>query len=622
MNISTKQIADALGVGRKAVLQKAKKEKWRCLMQRGKILWPSELLPEEIKIALSRTGLLTIKKIAAPVVFTEATEAERRTSKLRASIINAYKTSGLGVQEFCEAFNEGFIASVFKTEYGKLLNAKTFYRWLKEFKNAGVAGLTPLYSQSCKKSGAGASLSEDEKECLKKLYLHYNKRSIRQCFLTMKENIVSSVASYATCKRYLQSIGSAADDLYRSGQEVFENKHFPYIKRNRALYKALDQVQGDHHRFDRVVRHNGKIIHPWITSFADVRSGAILGWCVSVNPNSQTILAAYYMMITLFGIPKAVHVDNGKDYKGKTIKGQEQKMKVLDEYGFESEERVIIDGAIVTCGSELIYARPWHGQSKGVQERFYDFLENYYSKNTNNYTGSNTASRVDEQKLYWRALKGKAKREDVTEWPDFVKEVAYWIQWYNTKWKSEADGKKGLTAEQAFLQNLPEQIKRPDPALVQLALTRGEVRTVAENGVRMGGVDYWGEELMGLTGQQVIARVNLVNRNEMLVCDHKGRLLCKAYANVFMESGDMEADNEFVNSVRRGIRQKVREQVGGLSYNAKTMLDIAKEASGIELPSIEQYIPPAIEDAKAAGAENQKTKSKYINYFDADLEVL
>lgn len=621
MNITTKQIADVLGLSRKTVLEKAKRERWQGWLKDGKLSWPIDLLPEEIQLVLSRAGFSGIKKVTAPAVFTEATEAERRTSKLRASIINAYKTSGLGVGEFCIAFNEGLIACGFKTEYGKSLNTKTFYRWLKEFKDTGVAGLTPLYSQSSKKSGAGASLSEDEKECLKKLYLHYNKRSILQCFLTMKKNIPVSSASYATCKRYLQSLSPAALDLYRRGEDVFENNHFPYIKGNKALYKALDKVQGDHHRFDRVVKHNGKIIHPWITSFIDVRSGAVLGWCVSVNPSSQTILAAYYMMITLFGIPKVVHVDNGKDYKGKTIKGQEQKMKVLDEYGFESEERIIIDGAIVTCGSELHYARPYHGQSKGVQERFYNVLENYYSKNTDNYTGSNTASRVDEQKLYWRAFKGKAKREDVTEWPDFVKEVSYWIHWYNTQWISEADGRTGLTAEQAFLQNLPDQIRRPDPALVQLALTRGEVRTVAENGVRMGGVDYWGEELMGLTGQQVIARVNLANHNEMFVCDHKGRLLCKAYANVFMETGNMEADNEFVNSVRRGIRQKVREQVGSLSYNAKTMLDIAKEAAGVELPSINQYIPPAIEEPKAAGAENQKTKSKYINYFDADLEV-
>ena len=221
-------------------------------------------------------------------------------------------------------------------------------------------------------------------------------------------------------------------------------------------------------------------------------------------------------------------------------------------------------------------------------------------------------------------MKGKAKRNDVGSWEDFIKVMTYWVNWYNTEWVSEAKDREGLTPEQAFIQNMPEAIRKPDPATVQLALTRGELRTVRENGVSVGGADYWAEELIGLTAQQVIVRVNLTNRNEALICNHKGQLLCKAYADVFMETGNMEKDNEFVNRVRRDIRQKVKEQsrLTNLKSKPKNMLEIAMEATGVEIPKVEQYIPQIEEESKAAGAEDRQiTKGKYQNYFNIDEEA-
>ena len=622
--VATKEIAEVLDLSKKSILERARKEHWQYMKKKGAMLWLCDKLPAEVQLALIQRGKTLVSETKEPVTFLQATNKERKKAALTAGIINFYKMSNLSVENFCIAFNSGKISAAYRAEYGKELSNRTLYRWLKDFTDTGLSGITPLYSKSGKESGTGSSLTATEKEMLQFFYLDYNKRSIRHCFLSMKANIKESKATYATCRRYLKSLPEAMVDFYQLSQEAFEAKHFPYIERDKKLLKAMDQVQGDHHRIDRVVMHNGKLVIPWITTFADVRSGAILGWCVSINPNSQTILAAYYMMIMRFGIPEMVHVDNGKDYKGKTIKGQKIKMKAVDKDGIEHEEEVIITGAIVTCGSRLQYARAYHGQSKGVQERFYKILEEYYSKNTGNYIGSNTAARVDEQKLYWRAMKGKAKRNDVGSWEDFIKEITYWVNWYNTEWVSEAKDREGLTPEQAFIQNMPEAIRKPDPATVQLALTRGELRTVRENGVSVGGADYWAEELIGLTAQQVIVRVNLTNRNEALICNNKGQLLCKAYADVFMETGNMEKDNEFVNRVRRDIRQKVKEQsrLTHLTTKPKNMLEIAMEATGVEIPRVEQYIPQIEEEPKAAGAEDRQiNKGKYQNYFNIDEEA-
>ncbi|QEJ94142.1 DDE-type integrase/transposase/recombinase [Treponema phagedenis] len=624
MKVSTKDMADILSISRKALLEKAGREKWQYVKRQGGKFWITESMSEDVQLAvLSAREVATKTQSESGQLFTQVTEAERDVAKLRMSIINAYNTAELSAKEFCKAFNAGEISLALKEAYGKHLSERTFYRWLSEFTQSGISGITPLYSSGNSRGGSGASLTDEEKDVLKHFYLDINRRSINHCFLALKANLPDTTATYQVCYRYLKSLPPAQVDRYRKGETFFEARHLPYIERNKPLYKSMEHVQGDHHILDRVVKYKGKLVRPWVSTFIDMRSGAVLGWCVNTNPSSQTILAAYYMMIVRFGIPLVVHVDNGKDYKGKVIKGQSARMKVFDAAGVEREEEVLITGAIVTCGSKLIYATPFHGQSKGVQERFYGVLEEYYSKNTGNYIGSNTSARVDEQRLFWRAINGKAKRDDVSEWADVVNEFVHWVHWYNTEWVSNAKGRKGLTPEQAFLENLPENLRAPDMETVELALTKAEVRTVSRNGIRIGSTEYWAEELRGLTGQQVIARLNLTNKNEVLVCDSKGKVLCRAYAGMFIETGNTEADMEFVQSVRKKVRAFVKDNpLERLSFKPKNMLEIAMEATGIETPQIDSYIPQ-IEKHEKEEKETEPKKGKYQNYFDADdLQIL
>lgn len=619
MNVSTVEVAHALGLSRKATLERAKKEGWQYYKKGSAMLWIVDRLPEDVRMRLA--GQSAAQTAQSPKAFSQAHETERDKARLRAAIINAYRVSSLNVEQFVQAFNAGFISGALRAEYEKTLSAGTFYRWLKSFEEAGIGGLTPLYSQSGKKRGAGASLTETEKETLRFFYLDYNRRSVRHCYLSMKANIPESLATYTTCLRYLQSLPKDGVDLARRGADYFNAKYLPYIERKKTLYHSMQQVQGDHHVIDRVVMYEGRLVRPWLTVFLDMRSAAVLGWCVSTNPNSRTILMSYYMMVVRFGIPEMAHIDNGKDYKGKTIKGQKAKMKVLDDEGIEREEEVIITGALPACGTTVHYARAYHGQSKGVVERFFRVLEEYYGKNCGNYIGSNTASRVDEQKLYWRSMKGFAKRNDVTGWKEFVDEMAHFLQWYNTQWVSDAKDRKAETAEQTFIKNLPpEGLRKPDIQTVQLALTKGEVRKVMRNGIRMGAVNYWAKELTGLVGQHVIARVSLVNANEMMVCDRAGSLLCTAYADAFMESGCLQDDCDAVNAARRDVFHKAREltKFSHFEQKPKTMLEIAMQATGVEVPKVETYVPEA-EEKLAAGAENQtKKESRYVSYFNAD----
>ncbi|WP_252714631.1 hypothetical protein [Treponema phagedenis] len=78
-----------------------------------------------------------------------------------------------------------------------------------------------------------------------------------------------------------------------------------------------------------------------------------------------------------------------------------------------------------------------------------------------------------------------------------------------------------------------------------------------------------------------------------------------------------------MQSVRKKVRAFVKDNpLERLSFKPKNMLEIAMEATGIETPQIDSYIPQ-IEKHEKEEKETEPKKGKYQNYFDADdLQIL
>lgn len=88
---------------------------------------------------------------------------------------------------------------------------------------------------------------------------------------------------------------------------------------------------GDHHQFDVfVLDERGKPVRPWLTAWYDIGSGVLAGWCISLNPNSGTITEALARAIAkkpnseIYGAPKWIYIDNGKDYRSRRFEGDEE----------------------------------------------------------------------------------------------------------------------------------------------------------------------------------------------------------------------------------------------------------------------------------------------------------
>jgi hypothetical protein len=205
-------------------------------------------------------------------------------------------------EEFLQFYNAGVIDPVLLNSLGSV-SKSTFYSWLAELKKASgdIGALAPQYALA--KKGPGARLSDGEKSLLMRFWLKDSQPSMADAFGLMRENIPDSKCSYQTARRFLENLAPAVVDFYRNGTEAFASNHLPYVDRALEHYKSLDCVVSDHHCLDMVCLYNGEVVRPWVTTFQDYRSGKVLGWCLSLNPSSLSIICAYYMTVITYGIP-------------------------------------------------------------------------------------------------------------------------------------------------------------------------------------------------------------------------------------------------------------------------------------------------------------------------------
>lgn len=592
--IKTAELQSILHLSRPAVLEKARREQWPAVKQGKTFLWQVSALPSDIRLALQKKSPTETKadeRILAGEDFLSASEKQKEIATFRAALIFEYQRSGMGVQEFCEAYNDCNAFPVLFQKLGKV-PASTFYRWLKHFNEGGASGIVAKYG--IHRGGAGESLSEEEKALLKRFWLRDCQPTMMHAYRLMKENIPYSRASYQTAARYLKSIPKPVAGLFRLGESRFENLFLPHMEQRLDEYASLEVVVSDHHCVDCVVSYQGKLVRPWVTTFQDLRSGKVVGWCPSVKPSSLSIVAAYYMCCIRYGVPKGVLFDNGKDYRSKWLNGDTQSVKVLTPEGVTEEQEVFFKGVFRLIGSQVHFTRTYNGKSKGRQERFFRIIGEYLAKDIGSYVGSDSRSRPEDAALFYRALNGKAKRNDVPDWVFFVNALGSVIEHINDTFQSFGVGMNGKTRSQVFEENLvSENVRHPSKEELQTALMKGQVRRCGRNGVKIGGVNYWHPDLFEFVGRDVLVYENLLTTEDVTVCRPDGSFLCCAVANYFTETGIATADQKRLENERKRLTELATLGSGEVSAapEVDTMIEVAmRQYQGGELPAVDRFL--------------------------------
>jgi transposase InsO family protein len=626
--LSAIEIASIFGVAKRVINRRAVTEHWASRNEKAnggiRRIYQIAALPEDIQIAYAASLKVSLSELQSQLKpstgyqrkinipryngrgaktkeikpIDGTADGDLKIAAMRRKLIEAYNASGLSVAQFITAYENGVAVPELRERlgrYGNIHSQSNFYSWLAQYEKCGLAGLAPQYAK--RRGGNGASLDERAKELIQGIYLDPRKPSIASVERDIKQ--FGYELNYTIINRYIRNeIPNAVKVFYRMGEKAYHDRFDSYIERDYTLFKAMEWGCGDHHIFDFVIMHEGRIFRPWLTAFIDMRSRKITGWHIDVVPNTLTIMRAFSMSVETCGLFGNLLIDNGKDFKSEWFAGSAWKERRTRP---ERETLDLIEGVLHDCGTKAHFATPYRGQSKPI-ERFFRTVIELFSKQQEFYVGSNTATRPDEAKLYWGRINGRDRIEVTYTLEQLREDFGNFATWFNSCWQHSGQGMDGKTPDDVFSANL--EVKREMPeAMRKYVFAIREKRIVQRNGITIDGIDYYNEQLARFTGQRVEVRRDINDVGKVAVfslpdCVYQ----FDAVNDFFKDRGIPEENVRKVKAAQKKAREKLADygkKAAEIRRDKKTPAEILAAQTGAwVLPDSD-----AFENREVAGGE-------------------
>nr|DAV13637.1 MAG TPA: transposase [Caudoviricetes sp.] len=385
----------------------------------------------------------------------------------------------------------------FKTSYPSVI------RMRRRYNENGIIGLLSRYGNNAEKS----TVNNLYFEYFKNLYLVEGAPSLRSCWDITRGYAIrqyginnSEFPSYAAFKRKLKrEIPEPSIYLARYGQTAWNKKYGNYIDRDYSNVVCGEVWVSDHAQIDvACLSPDGDVVFPWVTAWRDYKSGKWLGWLLQCgHPNSDHIFQSFYYAAEVFGLPKDVIIDNGKDYRSKDFAGGRQFKIETDEFK-------------TTCMlSELKvkanFALPYNAQTKPIERDFLKVKE-LFSKHCVGYRGGNVVERPEK-------LAKEIKEGKIIPFEQFKKVFDDFIVNILNKRPSKGKNHNGLSPDQLFNVEFKEKIEVSNDALKLFCMRTSKNYTIKRNGIKDNklGITYWADWLISKTGLKVYLRRDINN---------------------------------------------------------------------------------------------------------------
>lgn len=127
--------------------------------------------------------------------------------------------------------------------------------------------------------------------------------SYRKLKRVAKEKGWTEIPSLKTLMRWVErDFSPVAIVIAREGKEA-AMRMYPAQQRDKSVFKALQAVNADGHKFDVFVQwEDGSISRPVIVAWQDLMSGKILGWRVDRTENRDVVRLSFGDMVVKYGI--------------------------------------------------------------------------------------------------------------------------------------------------------------------------------------------------------------------------------------------------------------------------------------------------------------------------------
>lgn len=444
-----------------------------------------------------------------------------------------------------------------------------------------------------------------------------------------------SYPSIKTVNRYVNHLmtlkeAASAQYLAANGMRAWKNEMMLKGKRDSSTLEVMEYVVGDEHTFDIWVQYtapNGKVkaVRPKLVAWEDMRSRCILGDVICVDANSQTLKESLVKMIysQIGGVPKILHIDNGKDYTGKTMTGKNRKERSFD---FDSETVGFYQSiGIQQVGRSLPY-QPW---DKAI-ERFFKTVCDKFSRWFESYTGTLTGSKTYAKRH--KDIDKMLERGELLTMEEFYR---IWTDWKENVYHKRVHGglkdagEKWTTPIEVFENAARYEKAAPPREYAAMLLMKADTALVRNQGIYKFGTLYTDYELSHYVKKHVGIKWDIDDITKLYVYDEQGQKICEAVSAELLQYGPHVSQaaletlmrnqkrqarqmREFLEDMTTPYEQRLEE---GRPSDAVGKLDLTIKATHspkvITLPNDKEY-----RAEKAETGTRKKTKQTDNSFLD------
>lgn len=320
----------------------------------------------------------------------------------------------------------------------------------------------------------------------------------------------------------------------------------------------LEIVNGDGRSFDVLAElPSGKVGRPVVWMWQDVRSRYVLSWCAGEIESADMVRLALHELITGYGAPGRVVVDNTKAASAKWLTGGQPGRKRWRSTGEELPGLLrLLDIGYSATGVVQDAGRRGKGRgwAKPVERAFRDIRGQVegHPRMAGALTGRSTAARPETH------------RQRAVPWGDFIRTLSDAVQEYNTRPGRRMEVADGRSIADVWAEEWPHTVvRRLSGRQAALLLLAAEDPTVQGDGTfslkagRAGALKnrYRAPELVDWSGRKVVARFDPHDLHRSVqVHDIEGRWICQAECHMPVAFDDASAGKALERMRRRERR--------------------------------------------------------------------
>lgn len=264
----------------------------------------------------------------------ERTEALMETASFRFGLI-APVIQDTYTDESIMAYCRRVAENPIRLPDGRIANykPKTIEKWISQYRNGGIAALTPRTRSDLGKTRVLTGDAIDEIYRLKQKFPRLNATQIHDRLV--EECLIPARVSVSSVQRYIKKNGLKSSDAALCGRDrkAFEESYFGGMYQADTCYLPY-------------IKENGKSHRTFLLMIVDDYSRLIVGGQIFYQDNAYNFQQVFKEAVATYGIPNKLYVDSGAPYRN----GQ-------------------LDMICASIGAVLLHTPVRDGASKGKVER-------------------------------------------------------------------------------------------------------------------------------------------------------------------------------------------------------------------------------------------------------------